>query len=83
MGIQLLCYTHCNECKWTHDVIHDTIVVIAQNDNFHVKQKQLHVFSSNMFSSFYWWFNIVLTKDEICTLVNIIIANATCVNFFP
>jgi hypothetical protein len=39
--------------------------------------KQLHALSSNMFNSFNWQVDIVLTKNDIHTLVDIVIINPT------
>jgi hypothetical protein len=77
MGIYLLLCAHGNECTWTHDVVHDTFVTIVRDDGFHVGWEQLHVFPSNMFNSSCWQVDIVLTKDDICTLIDIIIIDPT------
>jgi len=77
MGSHLLCCVDGNGRIGTHDVVHDTFV------GFHVKWKQLHVLPSNTFNSSCWRVNIVLTKDGICTLVNVVIANLTRVDLFP
>jgi hypothetical protein len=82
--IHLLCYVHANECIGTHDVVHDTSVAIAQDVGFHVGWEQLHVLPSNMFNFFRQWINIVLTKDGICTLVDIVIVDPMCDQiYFP
>ncbi len=36
-----------------------------------------------MFNSSCWWINIVLTKNDIRTLINILIANPTQADLFP
>jgi hypothetical protein len=48
-----------------------------------VGQAQLHAFASTTFNSFYQQINIVLTKNGICTLTNIVIANPTQASLFP
>jgi hypothetical protein len=54
-----------------------------QNVGFHMGQKQLHVLPSTTFNSSYQRVNIMFTKDGICNLANIVIANPTHVNLFP
>jgi hypothetical protein len=77
MGIDLLCCVHGNKRTWTHDVVRDTFATIVWDVGFHVGWKHLHAFLSNMFNSFRWQVNIVLTKDDIHTLIDIVIANLT------
>jgi len=69
-----------NERTKTHDVIHGTFATIVWDVGFHVGQEQLHVLPLNMFNSFRWWVDIVLTKNGICTLVEIVIVNPTWMN---
>jgi len=84
MGIHLLCCAHANKRIWTHDVVHDTFVAIAQDVGFHMGWEQLHAFPSNTFNFSYQWVNIVFTKDGICTLVDIVITNPMCEHiYFP
>jgi len=83
MGIHLLRYAHGNKHTRTHDVIHDTFVVIVWDAGFHVGRKKLHVFPSTTFNFFCQRDNIVLTKNDINTLADIIIANLTRANLFP
>jgi hypothetical protein len=52
----------------------------VQYDGFYMGQEKLHVFPSIAFNSFNQWINIVLTKDGIHTLINIIIADQTWVD---
>jgi hypothetical protein len=80
MGIRILCCVHDDECIGTHDEIHDTFDAIVQNVSFHVGWKQLHVFPSNMFNSSCQRIDIVLTKDDICTLVDVVIIDPTWTN---
>jgi hypothetical protein len=80
MGIHLLCCAHGNECSGTHDVIYDTFAAIAWNVGFHVGQGQLHVLISTTFNSFRRRINIVLTKNDIRTFTNVVIANPMQVN---
>jgi len=75
MGIHFLHCVHGNERTKTHDIICDTFVAIMQDVNFHMKQEQLHALPSTTFNSFRWWINIVLTKDGISSLTNVVITN--------
>jgi hypothetical protein len=78
MGIHLLHCAHGNEHIGTHDVVHDTF------GGCHARRKQILVFPSNKFNSSHSQVNIVLTKDGICTLVNVVIVNLTQVDLlFP
>jgi len=83
MNIHLLCCVHGNERTKTHDAICDIFVTIAQDVGFHVGRKQLHAFPSTTFNSSHWWVDIVLTKDGICTLANIVITNPMQMDLFP
>jgi hypothetical protein len=80
ISVHLLCCTTSNEHMGTHDAICDTFVVITRDVDFHVKWKQLHALLSTTFHSFHWWVDIMLTKDGIHTLVNVVIANPTWVD---
>ncbi len=82
-GIHLLHCVHGNERTRTHDVIHNTFVAIAWDVSFHMGRKQLHVLNSNMFNFAHRRVDIVLTKDGIRTLVNVVIANPTRANLLP
>jgi len=77
MGIHLLHSVHDNEHTRTHDAIHDTFVVIMRDDGFHVKRKQLHALPSTTFNSSHWQINIMFTKNGICALTDVVIANPT------
>jgi hypothetical protein len=83
MGIHLLHYVHGNDHTWIYDLICDFFVVIAWDAGFHVGWKQLHALLSNMFNSSHRWVNIVLTKDGIHTLINIVIVNPTRIDLLP
>jgi len=50
--------------------------------DYHVGWEQFHVFSSNLFNFFCWWVNIVFTKDDICTLINIVITDLMWIYLF-
>jgi hypothetical protein len=66
--------------QWTqmhYDVVHNTFVAIAQDANFHMGWKQLHTLPLTTFHFFHWRVDIVITKDGIRTLANIVIANPT------
>jgi hypothetical protein len=64
-------------------MICDTFVTIMWNVGFHVQQKQLNAFLSIMFNSFHWWVDNMFTKDDICTLIDIVITDPTWVDLFP
>ncbi len=83
MCIHLLHCVHGNECTRTHDVICNTFAAIAWNVGFHMGQKELHVLFSTTFNSSCCQINIVLTKDGIHTLVNIIIIDPTQAYLLP
>jgi hypothetical protein len=52
-SVHLLCHASGNECMGTHDAIQNTFLAIAQDVNFHVGWKQLHVLLSTTFHSFH------------------------------
>jgi hypothetical protein len=83
IGVHLLCCTHGNRHMGTHDAIHDTFASIVGNVNFHVRWKRLHVFPSTMFNSSCQWVKIVLTKDDIHTLIDVFIANPMWADWHP
>jgi hypothetical protein len=83
MGIHLLHCAHGNEHTRTNDAIRDAFADIVWNTGFHVGREQIHVLPSTMFNSFCEWVNIVLTKDGIRTLANIVIANPTWGDLLP
>jgi hypothetical protein len=73
MGTHFLRYVHSNECTGTHDAIRDTFVTIVRDASFHMGWKQLHAFPSTTFNSSCRQVNIVLIKNGICTLVDVVI----------
>ncbi len=83
MGIHLLRYTRGNEHTGTHDTIQDFFVSIVQNAGFHVGWKQLHVLPSTMLNSSSRQVNVVLIKNGICTLANVVIANLMHADLLP
>jgi hypothetical protein len=83
MGIHLLHCTHGNKHMQIHDGIHDIFFIIAWDVGFYVGWKQLHALFSTTFNFSHWQINIVLTKDGICTLADIVIANPIWVDLFP
>ncbi len=83
MGIHLLRYVHGNEGTWIHDVVRDTFVAIMWDVDFHVGWKQLHAFPSTTFNFFCRRIDIVLAKDGICTLVDVVIVDPMQTNLFP
>ncbi len=80
MGVHLLCCFHGNECTCIHDAVRDTFTAIVQDVSFHVGRKQLHAFPSSMLNFFHSQINIVLTKDGIHTLVDVVIIDPTRTN---
>ncbi len=77
MGIHLLRCAHGNKHIRTHDAIRNTFVAIAWNVSFHVGWKQLHGLPSTTFNSSCWQVNIMLTKDGIGTLIDIVVIDPT------
>jgi hypothetical protein len=55
----------------------DTFVAIVRDVGFHVGWKQLHTLLSIMFNSFSRWVDIVFIKDNIYTLIDIVIIDLT------
>jgi len=83
MGIHLLRCVHGNEHVRTHDAICDTFVAIARDISFHVKRKQLHALPSTTFNSSCRRIDIMLTKDGIRTLTDVVITNPMQANLLP
>jgi hypothetical protein len=77
MGVHLLLCVHDNECIGTHDAICNTFVAIAQDVSFHVGQKQLHALPSTTLNSFCQQVDIGFTKNEIHTLIDVVIIDST------
>ncbi len=82
MVIHLLHCVHGNMHTKIHDAICDTFAAITWDVDFHVRQ-ELHALSLTTFNSSSQQVDIVLTKDGICTLIDIVIANPTRTNLFP
>ncbi len=82
MGVHLLHCTHGNECIGTYDGVCNTFATIAWDVGFHMGWEQVHALPSTMFNSSCCWINIVLTKDEIHTLIKIIIVDPTWMDLF-
>ncbi len=80
MGIHFLCCAYGIKHMKTHDVVHNTFVAIMWNVSFHMGWEQLHALPSATLNYFHQQVNIVLTKNEICTLVDVVIANPMNVN---
>jgi hypothetical protein len=80
--IHFLRCVHGNERIGTHYVVCNTFVAIAWDVGFHMRWKQLHALLSNMFNS-YWWIDIVLTKDDIHTFIDVVITDPTWTNSLP
>jgi hypothetical protein len=75
MGIHFLRCAHGNKCMRSHDAVCDTFVIIVWDVGLHVEQKQLQVFILVTLNCFHRQVNIVFTKDEIRTLINVVIIN--------
>jgi len=72
-----------HECIGIHDVVHDIFATIVWDVSFHMGRKQLHALPSTTFNSFRQWVNIVFTKDDICTLANVVIVDSMRTYLFP
>jgi hypothetical protein len=83
MGIHFLHCVHDNEHTRLHDAIHDTFVAIAWNARFHVGWEQLHAFPLITFNSFRRRIDIMIIKDDILILVDVVIANSMQVDLKP
>jgi hypothetical protein len=77
MSIHLLCCAHGNERIRTHDAICDIFATIALDVSFHVEREQLYALPSTTFNSSRQLIHIVLTKNDIHTLTNVVIMDAT------
>jgi hypothetical protein len=77
MSVHLLHYAHDNEHRNTRDVICNNFVAIVRDVGFYVARKQLHTLSSTMFHSSCQQIDIVLTKNGIHTLVDVVIVDLT------
>jgi hypothetical protein len=64
----------------TYDVVHETFDTIVQDVGFQMGREQLHVFLLIMFNSSHWRVDIVLTKDGIYTLTNVVIVDPMWTN---
>jgi len=83
IGIHLLHCVHDNEHIGTHVAIHNNFDAITWDVSFHMKWNQLHAFLSITFNSSCWQVNIVLTKDDIRTLVDVVIDDPLWTNLKP
>jgi len=83
IDIHFLLCAHSSEHIGTHDAIHNTFATIAWDVGFHLGWKHIHALPSTTFNSSRWWINIVLTKDDIRTLANIVIVDPTWADVFP
>jgi hypothetical protein len=64
-------------------LFHITSNTTSLDVGFHMGWEQLHVLLSNTFNSSHWQVDIVLTKDDIRTFVDIVIANPTQADLLP
>jgi hypothetical protein len=71
-----------HECTSIHDVVCDTFVTIVQDVTFHMGRKQLHALLSSMLNPSHWRVDIMLTKDGMCTLANVVIIDLMRVYLF-
>jgi hypothetical protein len=83
MGIHLLCCAHVNKRTWTHDVfatpllsLHGMLTSMWSENNYMRFLQTCWILLVNE-STF------VLTKDDICTLVDVVIVDPTWTNLFP
>jgi hypothetical protein len=83
MDIHFLHHVHGNEHTGTHGVVHDTFATIVRNASFHVGWEQLHVLPSNTFNSSRRQVDIVLTKNDIRTLIDGVIIDPTRTDLLP
>jgi hypothetical protein len=83
MGIYLLHYAHGNERTGTYDIVCDIFIAIVQDVGFHVGWEQSYALPSATLNSSHQQVNIVVTKDGIHTLTNVVIINPTRVDLFP
>jgi hypothetical protein len=67
----------------THDGVCNIFVFIAQNACFQVGREQLHVLPLITFNSFREWIDIVLMKNCIHTLANVVIVDVMCADLLP
>jgi hypothetical protein len=81
-SVHLLNYAHNNKHTGTHDAIHDIFTTIAWNVDFHVGRKQLYALPSTTFHSARRQVNIVITKIGIHTLIDVVFANWTRMDYF-
>jgi hypothetical protein len=76
-------YAHGNKHMKTHDVSCDIFVTIVQSVNFHMGWEPPHALFLTMFKSCHYRINIVLTKDEIRTPVDIVIIDPMWTDLLP
>jgi hypothetical protein len=82
ISIYSLRCVHSNKHIETHDAIHDMFIIIVQNISFHVGQEQLHELLLITFIFFHQQIDIVLTKNDIRTLIYVVIVDPTQVDLF-
>jgi hypothetical protein len=82
MDIHFLRCVRDNKRIGTHDAVYDTFGTIAWDVGFDMGWKQLHALFSTTFNCSHEQVNIVLTKDNICILADIIIVDSTRVDVF-
>jgi len=81
MGIHLVCCAHGGERIALHDAIRYAFASIAKDARFHVFLKPNPCSSTPFLQSSSRRVNIVLSIDGIHTLVNVVIANPTQIDF--
>jgi hypothetical protein len=79
INVHLLHCTHENERMGTHDAVCNIFATIAWDVIFHVGRKQLDTLPLTTFHSFCQWVDILLTKDGIHTVVDVVITDPTWV----
>jgi hypothetical protein len=75
VGIHFLHCAHGNKRTWIHDAVHDTFITIMGDIGFHMGREQLHTLPSTTFNFICQQVNIVLTKDDIHALTDIVIVD--------
>jgi hypothetical protein len=82
-GYPLLMLSSWQRMHWNPCAIYDTFAASAWDVGFHVGQEQLYVLLSTTLNSSYQRVDIVLTKNDIHTLTDVVIANPTQADLLP
>jgi hypothetical protein len=76
LGIHLICCLCENDCTTTHDTLQNTIATIASKSGAHIYREVFHFFPHDTQR----WVDIIITKDNFRTLMDVVIANLTHTN---